>query len=179
MGREVSGHWKKLISDPKFLGESDFESGQEITATITKSTQEEVNNDGRKSDKIALSFAENIKPMVLNATNSKTIVKLTGKKKVEEWKGTQIQIYYDPSVRFGKEIVGGVRVRPFPPKQKPEEKEVAIQCEGCGENIKPFGKRNTGQMASYTKEKYGKAMCSDCATKVASGQEGDHETDKQ
>lgn len=167
MGKEVTGHWKKLVLDPKFLGEADFEKGQEIVATISKTTEEEVVSDRGKAIKTTLNFAENIKPLILNATNSKSIVKVTGKKEVQEWKGARIQVYYDPLVKFGKETVGGVRVRPFPPKDVPRPNGEPVKCETCQSDIKPFGKMNTEQMAEYTVKTYGKKMCADCATQVA------------
>lgn len=167
MGKEVTGHWKKLVSDPKFLGEADFEKGQEIAATISMTTSDEVTSERGKEQKTVLNFAENIKPLILNATNSKTIVKLTGQKEVQNWKGARVQIYYDPTIKFGREIVGGVRIRPFAPKAAPKPTGDPIKCEMCQSDIKPFGKMNTEQMAEYTAKTYGKKMCADCATQVA------------
>lgn len=34
MKNEVSGHWKKLVSDPKYLGAADLEGMPEIAGTI-------------------------------------------------------------------------------------------------------------------------------------------------
>ena len=168
MKNEVSGHWKKLVSDPKYLGAADLEGMPEIAGTIAATAKEMVQNASGKAEKTVLHFVENIKPLVLNATNSKIIAKLAGTPMVEGWKGTRIQIYYDPKVKFAGDMVGGVRVRPYPPREgigtisgKP------VPCENCGANIKPFGKMSTEQVAAHTKAKYGKALCSDCATEFA------------
>lgn len=173
---EVHGHWKKLVSDPKYLGAADLEGMPEIAATIAGAAKEMVQNASHKVEKTVLHFQENIKPLVLNATNSKTISKLAGTPMVEGWKGTRIQIYYDPKVKFAGDMVGGVRVRPYPPREgigtitsKP------VPCENCGTNIKPFGKMSTEQVAAHTKEKYGKALCADCAMEAAKQQEGTEE----
>lgn len=168
MKNEVSGHWKKLVSDPKYLGEADFAPGQEITVTIAAVTRESVKNADGQAEKIVVHFVENCKPMILNVTNSKSIAKVTGEKMVEKWKGAKIQLYIDPKVRAFGEIVAGLRVRPFVPRQNSQTlSSKPIPCEVCGENIKPFAKKTTEEMAAYTKEKYGKSMCSDCATKAA------------
>lgn len=160
--KELNGHWKKLVSDPKYLGEADLVGQPEIVATIASVTMEPVRTGtGNKTeDKTVLNFAEDIKPLVLNVTNAKTIQKLSGTPMVEQWAGTRIQIYYDPRIMFGRDQVGGVRVRPFAPK--------CPKCQVCNKDIRPFGNYKTAEMlAEYTKNKYGKEMCSDCATKKA------------
>lgn len=168
MGKNLQGHWKKFVADPKFLGAADLEGMEEIAATIHGVSIELVQNGSGKVEKTVLHFMENVKPMVLNSTNAKTIAKLAGTPMVERWDGVRIQIYYDPKVKFAGACVGGVRVRPYPPRagiiaadSKP------ITCEECGNNIKPFGKKSTAELAVYTKEKYGKALCGDCATMMA------------
>ncbi|WMI80939.1 hypothetical protein [Anaerotignum sp. MB30-C6] len=176
MKNEVTGHWKKLVSDPKYLGEADFASGQEVTVTIAAVTKESVKNADGSAEKIVIHFVENCKPMILNVTNSKAIAKVTGEKLVEKWKGARIQLYIDPKVRAFGEVVAALRVRPFAPRQNSQPVQgKPIPCEKCGNNIKPFDKMTTEQLAEYTKSKYGKALCSDCAAEMAkeakSGQE--------
>ena len=158
---EMSGHWKKLVSDPKFLGEADLIGQPEIIATISRVTKDMVQNGSGKTEKTVVYFCENIKPMVLNVTNSKRIAKLAGSPLVEKWEGVVIQIYFDPSVKFAGDTVGGVRVRTFAPSMS--------KCEVCKRAIKAYGKRSVNDMATYTKAKYGKAMCAECATKEAHG----------
>lgn len=166
MKNEVSGHWKKLVSDPKYLGAADLEGMPEIAGTISGTAKEMVQNASGRVEKTVLHFEENMKPLVLNATNSKMITKLAGTPMVEGWKGIKIQLYFDPKVKFAGDMVGGVRVRPYQPRagigtvtSKP------VPCENCGANIKPFGKMSTEQVATHTKNRYGQALCADCATK--------------
>ena len=40
-------------------------------------------------------------------------------------------------------------------------------CEECGQVIEGFGKMNADEMAAYTKQKYNKCLCADCAQKAA------------
>ena len=168
MGKEVTGHWKKLVSDPKYLGEADFKDGQEIAVTISSITEGVVTSTEGRSNKIVVHFKENCKPLVLNVTNSKAIVKVTKKKEVQDWKGHRILLYIDPKVKAFGEIVSAVRVRPYsPPASAKEPIGEPIKCEECQSDIKPFGKMTTEQVAEHTLKNYGKKLCSDCAKKVA------------
>lgn len=71
---------------------------------------------------------ELLKPMILNATNSKFLAGLTGSKFIDDWAGTQVTVYVEPNVRFGKETVEGLRlskavVRPDVPQELIAEAE--------------------------------------------------------
>lgn len=59
---------------------------------------------------------EELKPMILNATNSKTMKKLTGSAFIDDWNGIKVTVYVDANVRFGKETMEGLRISPQPPK---------------------------------------------------------------
>jgi hypothetical protein len=58
---------------------------------------------------------EKLKPMILNATNSKTMKGLTGSAFIDDWQNVRITVYVDPNVRFAKETVEGLRISPIPP----------------------------------------------------------------
>lgn len=58
---------------------------------------------------------EPLKPMILNAGNSKTMKKLTGSPYINDWKNVKITVFVDPNVRFGKETVEGLRISPKSP----------------------------------------------------------------
>lgn len=53
---------------------------------------------------------ERLKPMILNATNSKTMKELTGQPFIEDWSGTRVTVYVDHNVKFGKETMEGLRI---------------------------------------------------------------------
>jgi len=61
---------------------------------------------------------EALKPMILNASNSKTMKGLTNTPFIDDWKGVQITVYVDHNVRFGKETVEGLRISPHAPERK-------------------------------------------------------------
>src|SRR5690606_10966942 len=51
---------------------------------------------------------EALKPMILNATNSKTMKGLTGSAFIEDWQNVSVTIYVEPNVKFGRESVEGL-----------------------------------------------------------------------
>ncbi len=55
-----------------------------------------------------------------------------------------------------------------PEAETPEiSKPKPTACKDCGNEIKAFGKKSVAEMVRYTTEKYGDALCADCATKRA------------
>ena len=68
-------------------------------------------------------FVEPIKPMVLNATNSKQIKLFTGSSFVEDWNNVPIELYIDESVKMKGDVVGGVRIRPVQPTAQKVKKD--------------------------------------------------------
>lgn len=151
-------HWRKAFN-PDFLGEWDLVPGQDKILTVKSVGIEECTFEGgRKESKTVIHWVENEKPMIVNATNGRTIVKLTGSKFYDGWDGVRLQIYFDPSVK-GKsgEVVGGLRIRPKLPE------DAKIPCEECGQMISPAFSMTAGQLAAYTKKNYGKNLCAECA----------------
>ena len=61
------------------------------------------------------------KAMVMNGTNIQLAEKALGSDDTDDWIGKKIIIYDDPNVSFGKELVGGIRIRAHrqaaPPRQ--------------------------------------------------------------
>ena len=70
-------HWKKIVSDPNYLGEADFNEGEEKIATIARVARDEVIQTAEgKSKKAVVYFREQLKPMILNVARSKAIEKV-------------------------------------------------------------------------------------------------------
>jgi len=113
-------HWRKIINQD-YLNESDFynENGDVITliANIKSIKEQKVTNPGGKTDELlVLSFNE-CKPLIMSAKiNFKNIESALKTPFIEEWIGKAIEIYYDPNVKFGRDKVGGVRIKPVAPK---------------------------------------------------------------
>lgn len=70
-----------------------------------------VQNEDGKEEKPILYFADNKgKPLILNKTNAEILAGEFGPDS-EDWAGQEIELYVDPSIRFGKQKIGGIRVR--------------------------------------------------------------------
>lgn len=153
-------HWKKL-SNPDYLGSYAFEKGQEMTLTIASVKEEAVTGaDGKKEDCIVAHFRENVKPMILNATNCKAITKLYKTPYIEEWTGKQIIVRVQQVKAFG-DLVDALRIKPEIPTKAPE-----FKCGECGKVLQPFGGMNARGLADYTRQNYGKVLCAECAKKA-------------
>lgn len=153
-------HWKQYFN-PDYLGAYAFEGNEEKVVTIQKVVKEVVvGENGRKEELPVAHFRENLKPLILNRTNAKTITKLTGTPNPQQWGEVSITLYADRNVR-GKsgEVTEGVRIRGKLPAQG------AVACADCGETIRPHGSFTAETMISTTKEKYGAPLCWACAIK--------------
>lgn len=126
-------HYRKVFKSDH-LGIADLEdymeAGSPLVFTI-KHVKQEINASvaGKKINANIAYFKENIKPLVLNATNSKTMkVFANNSPFVEDWNNIPVQLYIDPNVKMKGDIVGGVRINPTPPKREmPVLKEGTVQ----------------------------------------------------
>lgn len=128
-------HYRKVFKSDH-LGVADLEdlieAGKALIFTIKEVKQEyNVSVAGRKGNFNIAYFKEQIKPLVLNATNSKVLKILSGGSAfVEDWQNIPVQLYIEPGAKLKGEIVGGVRIHPDPPQvQKPQLKEGSKQWE--------------------------------------------------
>jgi len=114
---ETKTHYRKVFKSDH-LGVADLEDFIEQGDSRLIFTISHVNQEigtkvaGRKINANIAYFKEGIKPLVLNATNSKTMRDLSGSCFVENWKNITVQLYIDRDARLKGEVVGGVRVSP-------------------------------------------------------------------
>jgi hypothetical protein len=88
--------------------------------TIKEVTEENVALEYKPEEiKYVLYFEENYKPWTPGIETLETIKQINGSGNVDEWPGTKIVLFVDPSVKFGGKVVGGIRCRA--PKNQPEE----------------------------------------------------------
>jgi ribosomal protein L34E len=148
--------WKKL-QNKDYLGEYDFLPGEEKTVTIASiGSGDVVGVGGETSTKPVMRFVEPVKPLIVNTTNFKMMQRLFQSRFVEDWLGHQIILYGDPSVKFGRETVGGVRVKSTLPKQ------ASTVCAECGEVIQGTDKYKAETIAAAAQKRFGRALCMEC-----------------
>lgn len=89
------------------------EAGSDLIFTVSHVNQEiGTKVAGKKINANIAYFKEDIKPLVLNAGNSKEMQKLTGSCFIENWKDITIQLYVNYDAKLMGEVVGGVRISP-------------------------------------------------------------------
>lgn len=64
---------------------------------------------------------EPLKPMILNAGNSKALKDMSGSPYIDDWLNMPITVYVDKNVKFGRDTTEGLRINPTKPQlSKPE-----------------------------------------------------------
>lgn len=138
MMNDKKTHYRKVFKSDH-LGVADLEdyleTGSNLIFTISHVNQEiGAKVAGKKINANIAYFKENIKPLVLNATNSKTMKDLTGSCFIENWNNVTVQLYIDRDAKLKGEIVGGVRVSPR--RVKTEKPEITKQKPQMWDNAK-------------------------------------------
>lgn len=117
---ETKTHYRKVFKSDH-LGIADLEDfieeGKKLIFTVKEVKQEfDTLVAGKKINANIAYFAEAIKPMVLNATNSKIMKSFNnGSPFVEDWKNTTIELYIDQSIKMKGDTVGGIRIKTTKP----------------------------------------------------------------
>lgn len=138
-------HWKKL-QNPDYLGAYSLakDSGEfgtmDVTIESLKSTM--VTGPNNKSDEcIICTFKGVKKPMILNATNCKTLVKLSKSEFIENWIGLTVTLYVAKVKAFG-DTVDALRIRSFK-QTAPVKPELTPQHPKWGDAVKSLTSKAT------------------------------------
>ncbi len=99
-------HFKKM-QNPNYLGSWDLYDSKgnmnDLVLTIKEVKKQQVfDGKGGSEDCPIMYFVENVKPMVMNATNLKTVSKITGTPFIEEWNGVKVQVTVKKVKAFGE-----------------------------------------------------------------------------
>ena len=115
-------HYRKAFDSP-YLSSADI-----VEPTVLTIASVTLESDKSKKTKDSFNTAyfvekqirqgEPLKPMILNASNSRTMKDLTGSHFIDDWAGTQVMVYVDANVRFGKDTVEGLRLMQAPQKEE-------------------------------------------------------------
>mgnify|MGYP003403558429 len=140
-------HYRKAFDSP-YLSSADIV--EPIVLTISKVTLEkdrtkktqDMFNTAWFAEK-ELRAGEKLKPMILNASNSKMVRQLAGSPYIDDWQNLRVTVYVDHNVRFGKETVEGLRIHP----NAPERKMLTPENEKAWEHAKAAFKRDGNLVA--------------------------------
>jgi hypothetical protein len=109
-------HYRKAFNSP-YLSSADVVGEMSFTidhvaleADKTKKTKEHFNTAYFAEKEIRQ--GEPLKPMVLNVTNSKLLREMTGSPFIDDWQNVPVTVHVDPNVRFGRDLVEGLRLKP-------------------------------------------------------------------
>lgn len=156
-------HWKSLQNND-YIGAYAFQPGEEKTVTIsTVGVETVLGAEGRKEDCTVVHFEGDVKPLILNATNSKMIQKVLQSPYIEDWAGRSIVLGVETVSAFG-ERVEAVRVK----KKQP----AVTACADCGQIIAASGKFTAQQIAGASQNRFGRALCLGCAEKAKGAADG-------
>jgi hypothetical protein len=107
-------HYRKAFDSP-YLSSADIVESTTLTIKSvslerdkTKKTKELFNTAYFVEQDIRP--GEKLKPMILNATNSKKMKSITGSAFIDDWSNVRVCVYVDHNVRFGSESVEGLRI---------------------------------------------------------------------
>ena len=116
---EAKTHFRKAFDSP-YLSSADI-----VGPTVLTVARVTLEVDRTKKTKDCFNTAwfaerelrpgEPLKPMILNATNSNTLKKMTGSPFIEDWQNVRVTIYVDHNVKFGRDVTEGLRINPKAP----------------------------------------------------------------
>lgn len=149
----IKTSWKTLV-DWKNLSSSSLVFDEQILTIKSIKKEEIISTNGKKEIVAVCRFSDSELPMVLNKTNLRTLENIFRTDKIEDWYGKKIMVYVKSGIKFGKELVKGLRVREVPQRF----------CQVCKKEI-------SEEIYQGSIKKYGIAFCSaECKEKVDKGE---------
>ncbi|MDA9982490.1 hypothetical protein N9H39_07085 [Gammaproteobacteria bacterium] len=126
------------LGNTRFLKKEDCGDGIDIT--MDNLTEEDISGEGEPpKKKWILRFKEaDVKPLVLNVKNAKTIARMFNDETGKSWPGKRIQAFHDPDVDFAGKVIGGIRVRKPATASTPAPAETDLSAETDFSDDIPF-----------------------------------------
>jgi len=122
----------KKYKNSRFLTQADVEN--EPVVTYVETSDLDVAMPGEKTKtRPCTKFKELDKRLVTNVTNFEAIAGIAGTDEMDEWPGVQVQLYWDPSVTYGRTVTGGIRIRD--PRAKPAQEKPVLMPATVPEEI--------------------------------------------
>ena len=170
---------EKLERDSEYMGADDIDQNTEPVLTIRNLYRGKVTLSRGKETKNVLTFVEDkvpgineVRPLIVNSTNRQTLKKLYGQVTANALEGKKIQLYIEHGVRnpSNGELTDGIRIRDKKPSANGKA-PAEIKCADCGNGITRSGSFSPEQIIAASKNKYGKALCMECAQKAKAAME--------
>lgn len=156
--------------DSEYLGSGQLDLDQDYILTIDKLWQGKISTGGKAEQQIVISFKERtvngveVKPMILNATNRRTLKTLFGSDSATALEGKRIIIYVETGVRDPRTggTTEGLRIRA---RRPPEIADKVYKCAECGGTITDCQGISAANVAATTNRRYGVTLCAECSKK--------------
>lgn len=159
--------------DSEYMGAEDIDPESEPVLTIKNIYNGDVTLSRGKENKDFIVFAENsvpgiknVRPLIINSTNRKTLRKLFKSVTASSLEGKKIQLYLEHNVRDPStgDKVDGIRIRSrIPTAQRTEP----ILCADCGLPITALGTYTADDIANINLKRYGRKICAACSKKLS------------
>lgn len=166
---------EKFERDSEYMGADDIDSNVEPVLTIKNLYRGKVTLQRGPEVKNVLTFVEEsvpgiseVRPLIVNSTNRQALKKMYGQVTANVLEGKQIQLYIEHGVRnpAKNELTDGIRIRDRKPAAAGAKQKAAVKCAGCGKEIVGSGGFSAEQIVAGSRQKYGKALCMECAQKA-------------
>lgn len=167
--------------ESEYLGAEDIKPGTKPILTIEGIYYGKVTLQRGKENKDVMYFREKtvdgiceVRPLIVNSTNRKTLKKIYGAVDARTLEGKKVELFVDHNVRDPQTggMTDGIRISPYIPKEE------EYTCEDCKKKIEGYGKMTARDVAQNTLKKYGKQLCAECGAKAkAEAEKAEAKTD--
>jgi len=163
-------HYRKAFNSP-YLSSADIVEPTVLTISrvvlapdMTKKTKDQFNTAHFVEKEIRQ--GEALKPMILNATNSKTMKALTGSPYIDDWLNVRVTVYVDHNVRFARDTVEGLRISTELPTQKTLMPENTVGWEHAKTAYLRDGNLKKVLAKVYMSDEHQQQLIEECGQKV-------------
>ena len=160
--------------DSEYMGAEDLDPEIEPVLTIKALYNGMVTLSRGKEKKDVIVFAEEtvpgiktVHPLIINATNRKTLRKLYKNVTAETLMGKKVQLYLEHNVRDPStgDKVDGVRIKNRIPNAQ-NASNAPIPCADCGQPITAVGTYSATDIAQINEKRFGRKLCAACSKKL-------------
>ena len=160
-------HYRKAFNSP-YLSSADIVEPTVLTVSHvalepdqTKKTKDLFNTAHFVEKEIRA--GEKLKPMILNASNSKTMSGITGSAFIDDWQNVQVTVYVERGVKFGRDVVDGLRISPNAPEKKLLTPMTVMQWENAKAAYKRDGNLDKVLTRVRISEEHQAQLISECS----------------